>query len=89
VARSLRIENGEYVFDPAVTLAGGAQYWFGADSEVGYLSSQRFSDVYPGGDLYFAGSLIGREEDSYTRAWIFSPSERIDASFALRGARVP
>ena len=88
VARSIRIENGEYVFDPAVTLAGGAQYWFGADSDVKYLSSQRTSDVYPGGDLYFVGSLTGGET-SYVRAFVDNQSERLDASFSLRGARVP
>jgi hypothetical protein len=87
VARSIRIENGEYVFDAAVTLAGGTQYWFGADSDVKYLSSQRTSDIYAGGDLYFSGSLTGGE-DSYVRAYVVSPNERLDASFSLRGARV-
>ena len=81
VARSIRIENGEYVFDAAVRLEGGQQYWFGTDSNVGYLSSQRTSDIYPGGDLYFIGG------DSYVRAFIVSPSERLDAGFTLRGAR--
>jgi hypothetical protein len=87
VARSIRIENGEYVFDAAVTLRGGLQYWFGADSNVGYLSSQVTSDAYPGGDLYFTGSLTGGP-DSYVRAFLGSQSERIDSSFSLRGARV-
>jgi hypothetical protein len=86
VARSIRIENGEYVFDAAVRLEGGRQYWFGTDSNVGYLSSQRTSDIYPGGDLYFSGSLTGGE-DSYVRAFIVNPSERLDAGFTLRGAR--
>jgi hypothetical protein len=27
-------------------------------------------------------------EDSYVRAYVFSPNERLDASFSLRGARV-
>jgi hypothetical protein len=88
VGKSIRIENGEYVFDAAVTLRGGLQYWFGTDSNVGYLSSQPTSDVYAGGDLYFSGSLTGGP-DSYVRAFIRSQSERLDASFSLRGARVP
>ena len=88
VARSIRIEGGEYVLDPAVRLAGGTQYWFGADSDVGYLSSQVTSDVYPGGDLYFVGSLTGGP-DSYVRAFINRQSERLDSSFSLRGARIP
>jgi hypothetical protein len=87
VARSIRIENGEYVFDAAVTLAGGSRYWFGADSNVGYVSSQRTTDIYPGGDLYFVGSLTGGP-DSYVRAFIESQSERLDSSFTLSGARV-
>lgn len=87
VARSIRIESGEYVFDAAVTLAGGTQYWFCADSDVGYLSSQRTSDIYPGGDLYFVGSLTGGP-DSYVRAFISSQNERLDSSFSLRGVRV-
>jgi hypothetical protein len=87
VARSLRIEGGEYVFDNGVTLTGGTKYWFAADSNVGYLSSQRTSDIYPGGDLYFIGSLTGGET-SYLRAFVSSQNERLDASFSLRGARV-
>jgi len=87
VARSTGIDGGEYVFDTAVTLAGGTKYWFAADSSVGYLSSQVTSDVYPGGDLYFQGSLTGGE-DSYVRAFINSQNERVDSSFTLRGVRV-
>ena len=88
VARSIAIENGEYVFDPVVRLAGDTKYWFCADSNVGYLSTQVTSDVYPGGDLYFVGSLTGGP-DSYVRAFIFSQNERLDSSFVLRGVRVP
>lgn len=89
VARSIRIELDEYVFDPAVTLAGGRQYWFGADTAVKYLCSQPTSgDLYPGGDLYFQGSLTGGEH-SYVRAFMFNQSERLDAGFSLRAARVP
>jgi len=88
VARSTRIESGEYVFEPTVTLAGGTQYWFGSDSPVGYVCSQPTSgDLYPGGELYFQGSLTSGE-DSYARASLFNPSERLDAGFSLRGARV-
>ena len=88
VARSIQIENGEYVFDAAVTLTGGAKYWFGSDSNVGYQASQGTSDIYPGGDLYFTGSLTGGEA-TYVRAFVFSPGERLDSSFTLSGARVP
>jgi hypothetical protein len=87
VARSTRIESGEYVFDTAVTLIGGTKYWFAADSDVGYLGSQPTSDVYPGGDLYFIGSLTGGET-SYLRAFFSSQNERLDSSFSLRGVRV-
>jgi len=87
VARSAGIVGGEYVFDAAVTLAGGTQYWFCADSDVGYLGSQPTSDLYPGGDLYFIGSLTGGET-SYLRAFLFSQNERLDSSFSLRGVRV-
>jgi len=88
VARSIRIENGEYVFDAAVKLTGGTKYWFATDSNVGYLASQFTGpDVYSGGDLYFTGSLTGGEP-SYLRAFFFSQNGRLDSSFSLRGVRL-
>ncbi|HEV8394992.1 MAG TPA: hypothetical protein VGQ37_12000 [Vicinamibacterales bacterium] len=54
---------------------------------MGYLGSQPTSDIYPGGDLYFIGSLTGGGT-SYLRAFIFSQNDRLDASFSLRGVRV-
>ena len=87
VARSIGIEGGEYVFEAALTLAGGTKYWFAADSAVGFLCSQPTSDVYAGGDLYFTGSLTGGET-SYLRAFTYSQNERLDSSFNLRGVRV-
>ena len=85
LARSLRVEGGEYVFDAAVTLQSGAIYWFAADRETLYMSSQRTSDLYEGGDLYSAGpSEIGE----FRRFWLENPNERIDANFRLRGALV-
>lgn len=50
-------------------------------------TSQATSDVYPGGDLYFSGSLRGGDT-SYVRAFIVSQSDRLDAGFTLRGVRV-
>ncbi len=64
VAQSQRIEQGQYVFAPAVTLKGGTKYWFytywapgsaGLVSWVGGFSE----DSYPGGDGYVAPELGG------------------------------
>ena len=86
VARSLLVQDGEYFFDPSITLQAGAVYWFAADRETLYMSSQRTSDLYEGGDLYSGG---GDELGEFRRMWIEKPSERIDANFRLRGALVP
>jgi hypothetical protein len=86
IARSIRIEGDEYVFDAAVTLSGGTKYWFAADSPVRFLCSQSTSDIYAGGDLYTIGGTAGSPSDpAYARFYVNSPNERLDASFTLRG----
>jgi len=84
LARSVRVEAGDYVFDSGVTLRGGTTYWFVTDRTVGFFSSQGDTDVYPGGDLYTAG--LG---DVFHRFYVINPSQRIDANFKLTGKVVP
>jgi len=84
VARSLRITDGDYIFDSAVTLRGAARYWFATDTAIYFMSSQGSSDVYTGGDLYVAANppLDG----PFQRLYVSNPSERFDANFKLTGS---
>ncbi len=84
LARSLRVDAGDYVFDSSVTLRGGTTYWFVTDREVGFFSSRGDTDVYPGGDVYTAGQVaLG---GVFRRFYVFNPSDRLDANFKLTGS---
>lgn len=54
VARSERIESGEYVFAASVKLTGGRKYWFYTDAQGSFAGSFD-TDIYPGGDMYLSG----------------------------------
>lgn len=63
LAQAQRVEQGQYVFQPSVTLKGGTKYWFYMYYAPG---SARFSpiagfseDTYSGGDMYVAPELAG------------------------------
>jgi hypothetical protein len=84
VARSLRITDGDYIFDSAVTLRGAAKYWFATDTAIRFMSSQASSDVYTGGDLYVAANPPF--DGPFSRLYVSNPSERIDANFKLTGS---
>jgi hypothetical protein len=79
VASTSRLDDGEWVFDPGVSVTAG-QYWFMAKSPMRIYTTPTTSDFYPGGDVYTAG-LSG----PFLRFYVSSPSERIDALFQLRG----
>jgi hypothetical protein len=84
VARSLRITDGDYIFDSAVTLRGAAKYWFATDTPIYFMTSQGVSDVYNGGDLYVASNPP--LEGPFSRLYMSNPSERFDANFRLAGS---
>jgi hypothetical protein len=63
LAQAQRVEQGQYVFAPSVTLKGGTKYWFYMYYAPG---SARFSpiagfseDTYSGGEMYVAPELNG------------------------------
>jgi len=62
VAQSQRIDQGQYVFSPSVTLKSGTKYWFYASWQAGTVGGFHpitgFSeDAYAGGDMYIAPEL--------------------------------
>lgn len=61
VAKAERIDQGQYVFAPSVTLKAGTQYWFYmyyAPGSAHFSPITGFSeDAYPGGDMYIAPEL--------------------------------
>jgi len=64
LARAERIEGGQYVFAPSVTLKGGTKYWFYSywtpGTARGFNPITGFSeDGYLGGDMYIAPELGG------------------------------
>jgi len=64
LAQTSRVEQGQYVFAPSVTLEGGTKYWFyayWAPGSAGIVSPiTGFSeDAYGGGDMYIAPELGG------------------------------
>ncbi len=81
LARSVRIEGSDFVFDDSVVLNPGATYWFLEETAGAF--SRYFTtgnvDVYPGGDFYNAsvdGTWVRRE---------VRPGSKEDASFRLSG----
>lgn len=77
-----RIEDGEWVFDPALRLTG-SKYWFMANSEMRVFTTPGNQDLYPGGDAYTAGF-----SGPFT---LFTPTkltDRSDIHFRLRGSLV-
>ena len=80
VARSLRLEDREYVFDSAVTLRAG-KYWFLNDSDTTVYISTYNQDTYADGDFYIASQ---REFD---RPFVkyFMPPDTPDANFRVWG----
>jgi len=83
VASTLRLDDGEWVFDPGVRVADG-QYWFMAKSPMRIYTTPTTADFYPGGDVYTAGIL-----SPFVRFYVTDISNRIDALFQLRGNLVP
>ncbi len=64
LAQSQRIDQGQYVFSPSVTLKGGAKYWlygyWQPGTVRGFNPITGFSeDTYAGGDMYIAPELAG------------------------------
>jgi hypothetical protein len=73
VAESQRIEQGQYVFAPSVTLKGGTKYWFYAYWPPGTAGTVSpitgFSeDAYLGGDMYIAPELVGLSVQAFRKA---------------------
>ena len=73
VAQSQRIEQGQYVFAPSVTLKGGTKYWFYAywtPGTAGIVSPiTGFSeDAYPGGDMYVAPEFADLSVQAFRKA---------------------
>lgn len=54
VGRSASLAEGQYFFEPSVTLAAGARYWFYTDTGGSFVTSFNVSS-YPGGDMYITG----------------------------------
>ena len=72
LAQAQRVEQGQYVFAPSVTLKGGTKYWFYMYYAPG---SARFSpiagfseDTYAGGDMYVAPELRGFDARPFRKA---------------------
>jgi hypothetical protein len=61
LAQSERVDQGQYVFAPSITLKGGTRYWFYmyyAPGSAHFSPITGFSeDAYPGGDMYIAPEL--------------------------------
>ncbi|HXT68445.1 MAG TPA: hypothetical protein VN700_01715 [Vicinamibacterales bacterium] len=55
VAQTSRIENGQYVFDSTLTIAGPLKYWFYTDKQ-GPVVVDAFADAYKEGDGYITTS---------------------------------
>lgn len=79
VGASTSIVGNEYIFNTAVTLLGGTQYYAYTDSQMSYLRS-----VAGDGDLYTGGN---RWRATSTGAAFASVAA--DAQFRLSGAAVP
>lgn len=80
LASTSRIESGEWVFEPAVTIGGGAKYWFVTTANMRvYMTPDGVRDFYPGGDVYTGNDVLP------FRQFRPSPAATIDASFQLRG----
>lgn len=63
LAKAERVDHGQYVFAPSVTLKGGTKYWFYtyyAPGSVDFRPITGFSeDTYSGGDMYITAELNG------------------------------
>jgi len=63
LAQAERVEQGQYVFAPSVTLKGGTKYWFYmyyAPRSAHFSPITSFSeDTYSGGEMYVAPELSG------------------------------
>lgn len=73
LAQSQRIDQGQYVFSPSVTLKAGVKYWFYASWQAGTVGSFNpitgFSeDTYGGGEMYVAPELTGFTPLPFRRA---------------------
>lgn len=77
LAASVSNAGGIYAFDPSVTLNGGQQYFFYADTIMTSIGSGL--DVYSGGTVYFADDA----------ALNFFANGNQDARFELNGTFVP
>lgn len=78
IARSLAIENGEYVIGQSVVLRAGQKYWFYADAQGAFVHSFD-SSTYPDGDMY----IVGMPALPFHRAQS-APGVFIDANFRLQ-----
>ena len=77
-AASVGIQNGQYYFDPTVTLTGGTQYFFYANQSLTFSGG---GNTYSGGIAYFP---INNDSNSN-----FISTERLDMNFLLKGTPAP
>jgi hypothetical protein len=81
LASTSRIENGDWVFEPGVTIRGGTKYWFVTTSNMRvYMSPDVGRDFYTNGEVYSGNDVLP------FRQFRPSPAATIDASFQLRGS---
>lgn len=81
LATTSRIESGEWVFEPGVTIRSGTKYWFVTTSNMRvYMTPDLGRDFYPGGEAYTGNEVLPFRQFGPT------PAATIDASFQLRGS---
>lgn len=81
LASTSRIESGEWIFEPGVTVRGGAKYWFVTTSNMRvYMTPDLGRDFYTGGEVYTGNEVLPFLQFRPTTA------ATIDASFQLRGS---